>query len=222
MSKEQKPHQRRFSLEDDFMNYDTDDLLFGIMYHLSTYHPEDKKLYLSKKTLAKNKNIIYKLCDLNSQKMKRHLDKLIKNNLIAEKDMYIANETVPVYIFPFEYKEKYQLIDNEMLWYIASTGNHNCIRIYVLLLNYFLWKKEKNDFYTFTNTDLLRDIGYSADNKIASSMISNILERFQREGIIEYENYYGEIATNSGKVVPSPKKRLLFVAKTKKDLKPIE
>ena len=53
-------------------------------------------------------------------------------------------------------------------------------------------------------------------------MITNILERFQREGIIEYETYYGEIATNSGKVVPSPKKRLLFVAKTKKDLKPIE
>ena len=107
MSKEQKSHQRRFSLEDDFMNYDTDDLLFGIMYHLSTYHPEDKKLYLSKKSLAKNKKIIYELCDLNSQKMKRHLDKLIKNNLIAEKDMYIANEKVPVYIFPFEYKEKY-------------------------------------------------------------------------------------------------------------------
>lgn len=36
---ETKAHQRRFSLEDDFMNYDTDDLLFGAMYHLSTYHP---------------------------------------------------------------------------------------------------------------------------------------------------------------------------------------
>jgi hypothetical protein len=59
-------NKRRFSLEGDFMNYNTDDLLFGAMYHLSTYHPVEKKLYLSKKNLLKNKKTIYELCDLDA------------------------------------------------------------------------------------------------------------------------------------------------------------
>lgn len=222
MSEQQKPHRRRFSLEDDFMNYSTDDLLFGAMYHLSTYHPEEKKLYLSKKNLAKNKKTIYELCDLDAQKMRRHLAKLVEKKLVAEEEMYVGNEKVPVYIFPFNYDGNYQLVDNEMLWYLASTRNNQCIRIYVSLLRYYLWKQKDNELYTFTNTDLLRSIGYSADNKLASSMITNILESFQREGIIQIENYYEEIITNTGKIVPSPKKRLLFVAQVKNDLKPIE
>lgn len=224
MNKEPKTHQRRFSLEDDFMKYDTDDLLFGAMYHLSTYHPEEKKLYLSRKNLLKNKKVIYELCGLNSQKLSRHLDKLIENNLIAETEMFIAGEKVPVYTFPFNYDGNYQLIDNEMLWYLASTRNHQCIRIYVLLLRYYLWKQKVSQeqgetvYYTFTNTDLLSSIGYSTDNKLASSMITNILESFQREGIINYEEYYEEIITNKGFSVPSPRKRLLFVAQNKNDL----
>lgn len=206
------------------MKYDTDDLLFGAMYHLSTYHPEERKLYLSRKNLLKNKKVIYELCGLNSQKLSRHLDKLIENNLIAETEMLIAGEKVPVYTFPFNYNGNYQLIDNEMLWYLASTRNHQCIRIYVLLLRYYLWKQkvsqeqEETVYYTFTNTDLLSSIGYSTDNKLASSMITNILESFQREGIINYEEYYEEIITNKGFSVPSPRKRLLFVAQNKNDL----
>lgn len=206
------------------MKYDTDDLLFGAMYHLSTYHPEEKKLYLSRKNLLKNKKVIYELCGLNSQKLSRHLDKLIENNLIAETEMFIAGEKVPVYMFPFNYNGNYQLIDNEMLWYLASTRNHQCIRIYVLLLRYYLWKQKISQeqgetvYYTFTNTDLLSSIGYSTDNKLASSMITNILESFQREGIINYEEYYEEIITNKGFSVPSPRKRLLFVAQNKNDL----
>ena len=206
------------------MKYDTDDLLFGAMYHLSTYHPEEKKLYLSRKNLLKNKKVIYELCGLNSQKLSRHLDKLIENNLIAETEMFIAGEKVSVYTFPFNYDGNYQLIDNEMLWYLASTRNHQCIRIYVLLLRYYLWKQKISQeqgetvYYTFTNTDLLSSIGYSTDNKLASSMITNILESFQREGIINYEEYYEEIITNKGFSVPSPRKRLLFVAQNKNDL----
>lgn len=222
MNEQTKPNRRRFSLEDDFMNYSTDDLLFGAMYHLSTYHPEEKKLYLSKKNLTKNKKIIYELCDLDAQKMRRHLAKLIEKKLIAEAKMYVGNEKVPVYTFPFNYDGNYQLVDNEMLWYLASTRNNQCIRVYVSLLRYYLWKNKTNELYTFTNADLLRSIGYSTDNKLASSMMTNILESFQREGIIQIENYYEEIITNTGKIVPSPRKKLLFVAQVKGDLKPIE
>lgn len=228
MNKDQKTHQRRFSLEDDFMNYDTDDLLFGAMYHLSTYHPDYKKLYLSKKNLQKNKKIIYDLCGLNAQKLTRHLDKLIERKLIAKEEMLVAGEKIPVYTFPYDYNANYQLVDNEVLWYLASTRNHQCIRVYILLLKYYLWKQKlsqeqgQEQYYVFTNADLLKDMGYSADNKLASSVITNILESFQREGLIQYESFHEEIITNKGVSVPSPRKRLKFVAKVKGDMRPVE
>ena len=214
-------HKRRFSLEADFMNYSTDDLLFGAMYHLSTYHPNYQKLYLSKKNFQKNKKIIYELCDLNAQNLKRHLDKLLASKLIAEGEIVSNDEKIPVYFFPFDYNGNYQLIDNEMLWYIASTRNHQAIRLYVYLLNCFLWKQKEQEAYIFTNIDLMKSIGYSQNNKLASSMVSNILESFAREGIIEYVEFYEEIITNKGKSVPTPKKKLMFVASTKDQLLPI-
>lgn len=210
------------------MNYNTDDLLFGAMYHLTTYHPEYKKLYLSRKNLLKNKKVIYELCGLNAQSLNRHLNKLIEAKLIAIEEMIISGEKVPVYTFPYDYNANYQLIDNEMLWYLASTRNHQCIRIYVLLLQCFLWKQKVSQeqgeqvYYTFTNADLLKKIGYSADNKVASSVITNILESFQREGLIQYEEFFEEVITNKGVSVPSPRKCLKFVAKTKTDMRPAD
>ena len=61
-------------------------------------------------------------------------------------------------------------------------------------------------------------LGYSPDNKLASSTVSNVLESFAREGVIKYENYYEEHINDEGKSVPTPKKRLLFVAKSKSEL----
>jgi hypothetical protein len=49
-------------------------------------------------------------------------------------------------------------------------------------------------------------------------MISNVLESLSREGVIRYENYFEEYVADNGYVVPTPKKRLLFVAKSKSEL----
>ena len=60
--------KRRFSLEEDFMNYKVDDLLFGFMRSLSTARPiyENGKIvkweeYLLKKELVKKKYYLYNL-----------------------------------------------------------------------------------------------------------------------------------------------------------------
>ena len=58
--------ERRFSLEDDFMNFKTDDLLFGFMRCLSTAKPtgeyKDGKAiyqeYLTIKEFKKNKKLL--------------------------------------------------------------------------------------------------------------------------------------------------------------------
>ena len=42
-------HTRRLSLEKDFMNRTSDDLIYGLMLCFATYNPNGKELYLSKK-----------------------------------------------------------------------------------------------------------------------------------------------------------------------------
>lgn len=212
-------HKRRFSLEDNFMNYGVDDLLFGSMYYLATYHPVAKKLYLTKKNYTKNKKNFYNLEDGgNAKKLKRHLDKLIEKGLVAEEDIKINGENCPSYVFPYNYNERYQLIDLEMLWYVVSTRNRQAVKVYIQLLNWYLWKDNKDEYFVFTNKDIMKVLGYSVDNKLASSAVSNILESFAREGVIKYEDYYEIRIDDNGKQIPTPKKRLIFVAKSKNEL----
>lgn len=214
-----KVRKRRLSLEDKFMNYGIDDLLFGSMYYLTTFHPGVGKLYLTKKNYAKNRKNFYNLEDGgNAKTLKRHLDKLIEKGLIAEEDIKVNGETYPSYIFPYKYDEKYQLVEAEMLWYVVSTRNRQAVKIYIQLLNWYLWKQETNEQFVFTNKDIMKVLGYSPDNKLASSTVSNVLESFAREGVIKYENYYEEHINDDGKSVPTPKKKLLFVAKSKNEL----
>lgn len=216
---EEKILKRRLSLENDFMNYGIDDLLFGSMYYLATFHPKVGKLYLTKKNYAKNRKNFYNLEDGgNAKTLKRHLDKLIEKGLVAEEDIKINDEKYPSYVFPYETDTKYQLVEAEMLWYIISTRNRQAVKIYIQLLNWYLWKEKTDEHFVFTNKDIMKVLGYSPDNKVASSMVSNVLESLSREGVIRYENYFEEYVSNNGCIVPTPKKRLLFVAKSKKEL----
>lgn len=213
-------YTRRFSMEADFMHYNTDDLLYGAMQYLATYHPKEERLYLTKKSFAKNKKEIYGLCGLNAQSLKRHIAKLEERGLIKEEDINCGKDAVySSYTFPYDYDTNYQKIDSEMLWYIISTRNAQAVRIYVYLYNWYLYKTSENDEYIFTNKDILKAIGYSTDNKLASSMVSNILESFSREGVMKIQEYYEEKILDDGTTTPTPKKKLLFVAGTKSELK---
>ena len=107
-----------------------------------------------------------------------------------------------------------------MLWYIVTTRSQQAIKLYIYLLDKYKWKSKTSENYVFTNSELLGALGYStrSSNKKANEIVNNILESFLREGVIKFENYYEEILLNNGKTVPSPRKRLLFVAQTKNEL----
>ena len=72
--------------------------------------------------------------------------------------------------------------------------------------------------FVFTNKDILKKLGYSTNNKNASAAISNILESLSKEGIIKYEDYYETCVNSKGESLPTPKKRLLFVASKKEEI----
>lgn len=212
-------YTRRFSLEHNFMDYDSDDLLYGALQYLATYHPELHMLYLTKKKYTKSKQELMAICGLDSRGIKRHLDRLIEKGLIKEKKIYIGENKVEYecFIFPYDTKERYQIINNEMLWYVVSTRNKQAVRIYIYLLNKYNWKEN----YEFSNKELVEALGYSpkGNNALASSMVSNILESFKREGVIDYNEYYEQRVDTCGRQVPMPKKALVFVASNKNQLK---
>lgn len=205
------------------MDYDTDDLLYGALQYLATYHTELKKLYLTKKSYTKHKKEIMSLCGCDSRGIKRRLDKLIERKLIKVEEFYLGTnqERYECFTFPHKYNNKYQIINNDMLWYIVSTRNQQAVRVYIKLLNWYNWKAESGDTYVFTNREIVAALGYNETYALASSMITNILESFAREGIIRYQEYYEERIMNDGRSLPTPKKRLLFVAQNKEQLKQI-
>lgn len=212
-------YTRRFSLEQDFMNYSTDDLLYGMMQYLATYHTESEVLYLTKQNFNKKKKEIYALCDLNSRSLKRHLDKLKEQNLIDEIDLYCDNQSIPVYTFPYDIDDRYQLIDWEMLWYVVSTRNKFAVKVYVYLLNKFLWKQQTDEKYNFTLQELTNMLGYSGRNTTAESMLSNVLESFSREGVIGFSDYWIRHCDFLGNEKTICKKQLDFVACKKSEIK---
>lgn len=217
MSIKPEERQRRMSLEDDFMNYTTDDLLFGAMYYLATYDKNGSKLYLSKKKYNYNRQSFYEICGLNAQSLKRHLDKLSKRGLIKVDKVFENGSMIEAFVFPYDKAGKYRLVNNETLWYLVSTRNQQAIRVYLYLLNGYLWKEAIKEKFVFTNTNIMQALGYSTDNKLASSAISNILTSFAREGVIAYSEFYENYTNEYGKSIPVPKKRLDFVAKEQKE-----
>ena len=212
---EKKVLTRRMPTEGNFMKYDSNDILYSLMYSMATYNPEEKRLYLAKKNFGANKKMIYEACGINGSPMaKRHIDRLKQYNLLSEDNNN--------YYFPQNPDEKYRLVEKEMLYYLAATRSLNSIRVYMILLDGYLWKEKEGDKFNFTNTYLLEKLGYSITNKNASKMMSDILESFQREGIIKFSEYYETIITSTGKEVPTPKKQLNFVAVKKAELRELE
>ena len=209
---EKKVLTRRMPTEGTFIEYDSNDILYSLLYSLATYNPKEERLYLTKTAVTANKKMIYEACGFsNSAMMKRHLEKLMTKQLISQDEKN--------YYFPQNKDEKYRIIEKEMLFYLATTRPLNAIRIYMILLDCYLWKQKENTEFNFTNTFLLEKLNYSIDNKNSSKMVSNILESFSREGIINFEEGYDVVITKTGKEVPTPKKYLKFVATSKNDLK---
>lgn len=211
---------RRISLEEDFMNHATNDLLFAYMLASATYHPIEKRLYLTKFKYVSEQmsQTIAKLCGKSKKTIDRHLAALMEKGLVAVDTVSCGTKDVVSYIFPYDKDMNYQIVNNDMLKYVIHTRNQCAVRIYVYLLNKYLWKQD----YHFTLKELQVAIGYSPNTMTTSilEMLRDILESFKREGIIQYDEVYEQItAFETGEIVNTPNKVLRFVAQKKEELK---
>lgn len=198
--------QRRFSLEEDFMNFKTDDLLYGFLRSLSTARPVEGgkwQEYLPKKDYMRNKKTIAGICNVSTRTIERHINNLFEAGLLEEG----YENDVACFWFPYNENGRYKLLEKDMVRYLVDTRNAQCIKVYMYLLNKYEWKKN----YTFTLVEIQKALGYDETTKTATTTMGNIVDSFAREGIIEYEDDYDYIEQH-GEMHKIPVKRLKFVA----------
>ena len=124
---------RNISLEDNFMNYSVDDLLYAFMSYHATYDPHTCEYYLTERNWVKYRPLLKSI--ITTRNCRNHLNSLIAKGIV------IHDETHMRYIFPHNGFKKYQPVNNAMLYYLIITSNINVIKIYIYLLNKWLWKK---------------------------------------------------------------------------------
>ena len=209
---------RKFSLEDDFMNLTIDDMVYGYIQHMATFAPELKKLYVLVDTVSMEKKDIARIIGRTPRTVTNRIKKLLDNGLLVEEQITLNGVNRLSYVIPQETKGKYQIIYDEMLYYLICTRTTDCIKIYLYLKNKYDWKKKTNEYYSFTNAEILSALGYSDNyNGNASARVQCILDSFMREGVIKWASYTEMIGSNT-----APKKRLLFVATGLNELAPVE
>ena len=200
------------------MNLTIDDMVYGYIQHMATFAPELKKLYVLVDTVSTEKKDIARMIGRTPRTVTNRIKKLLDNGLLVEEQITLNGVNKLCYVIPQETKGKYQIIYDEMLYYLICTRTTDCIKIYLYLKNKYDWKKKTNEYYSFTNAEILSALGYSDNyNGNASARIQCILDSLMREGVIKWASYTEMIGSNT-----APKKRLLFVATGINDLKPVQ
>lgn len=204
-------YYRNISLEDNFMNYSVDDLLYAFMNYHATYDPAAQEYYLTERNWVKYRPLLKSI--INTRNCRNHLNSLIAKGII------IHDAERMRYIFPHNGFKKYQPVNNSMLYYLIITSNINVIKIYIHLLNKWLWKNKTNEPYYFTLKELRETLGYSgSDNAGVDSALRTILFSISKQGIIDATPTYLTINPNTP---PSPVFQLDFVAQNPKEFKNI-
>lgn len=123
----------------------------------------------------------------------REIDALIESGLITL-DVEVEfistgkEKIVKVYHFPVDKENNpFKIIDKKILKYLVDTSNGQCIRVYLYLLNKYLWKQDLDQDYIFTIQEIKEALGYSTTTKAADETIKNILACFKSQGVIRYE-----------------------------------
>ena len=198
---------RRFSLDEDFMTYDTDDLVYGFMRAISTAHPVGNgqyEEYLTLKAFQKSKKTIQGICGTSSQTIKNRVNKLIEKGLVEIDEV----DGQPSYLFPYDYNGTYKIIDKEMVTYLVATRNAQAIRIYLYLLNCSTYKED----YVFTIREIKRALGYAESTHTCDKIIGYVLDSFQKEGVIRIEKEWQPIVDDCGKETHTERMILKFIA----------
>ena len=220
METNDKNYSRRFDTVEagGWMMWDIDDLLYGYLKLRATFNPAAQELYFTTKTWNKTatKQEIKKLCGIERKRERdTHFNKLVNAGLIELRGAGTKEER---YVFVDD-EINYKLVPLDLLEYFLNTASSGVIQVYIYLLDKYEWKKKMGGTYFFTKKEIALALGYSesvAQKKI--NRINDILECLIRQGIVKFEEV--GVKTVNGK--PTIRQKLVFVARSKEELDPVE
>lgn len=122
---------RRISFDNDFMNYQGDDIIYIYMRCLSTVRvmPDDTWTeYLAKKKFKSQKGFLTKLLGCSGRTIDNRLNKLIELGLVKEKIESFwsvdGQETQhSIYVFPYDEDGSFKWVNKKLLEYLVYTRN---------------------------------------------------------------------------------------------------
>lgn len=208
-------NKRAFSVQENakWMQHNIDDLLLGLIKYHATYYEssndnnKDHYLYITKKKYREIVRKEYSLMrKISERTVDKHLKILVQAGLIEPFTLQMNKKTYPSYGIKQEAAPFIQ-IPNDWLKHLICVKNIHSVKIYFYLLNKYLWKKQTDEQYIFTNKELIKVIGMTETSDFASTLITEILEDLKISGILNFETFF--VRTEDNK--PSPRKRLLFV-----------
>lgn len=225
---------RRISLEDDFMDWRKDDIMYAYLLAMADFRMQDGILCLEKEVYYDCFEDIMEACDYKSKtSLRTNIKKWIESGLIEEKVIKEKDKKIPVFVMK-NYDEKgkiYQMVDLQILMKLTDTKSKHCIQIYTYLLNKYKFKKKYNEthseekFYNFTLNELKLALGYSnkyLTNARVNQRINNILQDLKISGYIDYEIKYESKLLDDERIIQTPIRTLTFVAQSIEDLPTIE
>ena len=123
---------RRISFDNDFMNYQGDDIIYIYMRCLSTIRimPDGTWTeYLAKKKFVSQKAFLAKLCGCVPKTIDNKLAKLIKLGLVEEKiesfwDVDGNEMQHAIYLFPYDPDGTFKWVNKKLLEYLVYTRNN--------------------------------------------------------------------------------------------------
>lgn len=203
-----KNYKRCFPLDGTFMNYGTKDIVYGYLQLIATFNPSSRELYIYHREYVKEKESIANIADCSIKTIERAVTALKVSGLIKfDEDRILITPST----------NRYQLVDYNILDKLVGTGNHNIIRIYIYLLNKYLWKQEQSSSYLFTISELASAIGYNSFNSNISNRISRTLNILKDSGMIDFDYRYIE-KRDGEKIIPVRKIELKYVASSIGDI----
>lgn len=195
------------------MNYSTDDLIYGYLQCKSTFDVNNKVRYIAVSIVSQLKKNMAAMVGKTTRTVTNKINKLIEKGLLKESNKNGEN----VYILT-EDSERYQLINYDILFYLLINRSAQSIRVYIYLLNKYLWKG--NQKYIFTLSELKEALGYAESTKSVDIMLDTILKSFYREGLMKWREII-ETKVVNGRTIPVIRKELLFVAESQSQLEPL-
>ena len=194
-------NKKIFSLEENFMKdkkiYDT----IWAYFQLNSYKDKDGNTFVYKTKDFTPTNILRNIQTVvgykpNGKEIYNISLSTVKNNINLYKRMGLMWEgkTTDLYgkevdvIFLKNEFEYYQLVEYETLRFLMNSTNGVVIKIYVYLLNKYMWKQETKEQYIFTKKELGENIGYSNQNN-TNKMIDDCLLNLKNNGLIDWVEF---------------------------------